>query len=354
MPRPGWYNDNSNRAFPFVEGTVGIPLASGPITSMVNLPDYFIVDCGFVLGNESGYVEGEHFIYLYQVSRSGAVVQFDFRSTDPEMASFGLKFTRNITTDIEYTLEYLDSDAPEDPVSVSDSTSETPPECRPPFWSGYLITGDMDLIAADIADGDSITAAVSTTPAQGFVEPALIQSLAGSGAGVISVGLANTDRTRVIFDEADVCYPERPQWDFDTDCGTDSEGRRISCTYEYTRCLTGDIRFQPGYNMSIAANPTTNTILFSPIVGAGEGEPCEEVKLFPSETGPIDAANGLLEGGPLCNELLRSFNGHGGPLLQLRAGTGVVITADPDNNKVVIDLNLNNLDLCQFSEYSIG
>ena len=234
MPRPGWYNDNSNRAFPFVEGSVGIPLASGPITNMINLPDHFVVDCGFVLGSESEYVEGEHFIYLYQVSRSGNVVQFDFRSTDPEMAAFGLKFTRNIATDTEYTLEYLDSDAPSDPVSIS--TSETPAECRDPFWSGYLITGDMDLIAEDIADGASITAAVSSTPAQGFVEPALIQSLAGAGSGVISLGLANTDRTRVIFDEDDACYPERPQWDFDTNCGTDSEGRRIPCTYELMVC----------------------------------------------------------------------------------------------------------------------
>jgi len=354
MPRPGWYNDNSNRAFPFVEGTVGIPLASGPITSMVNLPDYFIVDCGFVLGGDSDYIEGENFIYLYQVSRSGNVVQFDFRSTDSEMAGYGLKFTRNVVTDIEYTLEYLDSDTPADPVSESDSTSETPLECRSPFWSGYLITGDMDLIAADIADGASITAPISATPAQGFVEPALIQSLAGSGSGVISIGLANTDRTRITFDEDNVCYPDRPQWSFETNCGTDSEDRPIPCTYEYTRCLTGDIRFQPGYNVAIAANPTTNAILFSPVVGAGDGEPCEEVKLFPSETIPIDAPNGLLEGGPLCNELLRSINGHGGPLLQFRAGTGVVITADPDNNKVVVDLNLNNLDLCQFSEYSIG
>jgi hypothetical protein len=346
MPRPGWYNDNANRTFPFVEGTAGIPY-SGTLSEMVNLPDYFIVDCGFIMGPESAYVEGNHFIYLYRVARSGNVVEFEFRSTDPIMATTGLKFTRTVT-DEDYTLEYLDSDSPDDPVSESDSDTES---CEKPFWSGYLITGDMSLVGEAIADSVSIT---SSGIDEGFVEPTLIQNLAGSA--VVSIGLANTDRTRVVFEGGteNPCYAERPQWDFNTDCGTDSEERPIRCTYEYARCLTGDVRFQPGYNMTIAASPSTNTILFSPIVGAGEGEPCEEVKLFPTETPPIDATNNVLEGSILCNELLRSINGHGGPLLQFRAGTGVVIIPDPDNSKIVIDINLNNLDLCQFSEYSIG
>jgi len=344
MPRPGWYNDNANRTFPFVEGTAGVPY-TGTLSNLVNLPDYFIVDCGFVLGPESTYEEGSHFIYLERLSRTGDVVTFEFRSTDSGFGEYPLIFTRNVA-DGEYALEYMDSDAPTDPVSESDSAQE---ECRQPFWSGYLVTGDMGLIADAIADGVAIS---RPSDSVGLVEPALIQNL--SGAEVVSVNLANTDRTRVLFDEDDACYPERPQWDFNTDCGTDTEGRRIPCTYEYARCLTGDVRFQPGYNMSVTANPTTNTITFTPMVGAGEGEPCEEVKLFPTETGPTGASNSLLEGGPLCNELLRSINGIGGPLLQFRAGTGVVITPDPDNNKIVVDLNLNNLDLCHFSEYSIG
>ena len=98
----------------------------------------------------------------------------------------------------------------------------------------------------------------------------------------------------------------------------------------------------------------TNTIIFSPIVGAGDGEPCQEVKLFPEETPPIDATNNLLEGGFLCNQLIRAVNGLGGPVLNIVAGNGVSITPDPDNCTLVIDVNLNDLDLCGFSTYSIG
>lgn len=328
MPRPGWYNDNENRTFPFQNNTAGLPYV-GTLTNVKNLPDYFIVDCGFTIGSEADYVEGENFVYLYKVSRSGSVISFEFRTTDSEMADTPLVFTRDISDDI-YSLEYLDSDAPPDPGSESESYDV---ECRQPFWSGYLVTGDMTLIAGDIADGASITN--STEDAK--VELALVQNL--SGTAIFSMQLANTDRTRVTG--AEEC--DDPTWPFTT-----------GETYETARCLVGDVRFKEGYNISISTNPVTNTITFSPVVGAGEGEPCEEVKLFPEETPPIDSTNNLLEGGPLCNELIRAVNGIGGPVLNIFAGNGVSITPEPDDCTLVIDVNLNDLDLCGFSTYSIG
>ena len=191
----------------------------------------------------------------------------------------------------------------------------------------------MSLIAAAIADGASVTNAYQ----DGQVELALVQNL--SGTAVFSLNVANADRTRV--SGADGC--DNPEWPFTT-------GK----VYESARCLTGDVRFKEGYNISITTNPVTNTIIFSPIVGAGDGEPCQEVKLFPEETPPIDATNNLLEGGFLCNQLIRAVNGLGGPVLNIVAGNGVSITPDPDNCTLVIDVNLNDLDLCGFSTYSIG
>ena len=64
--------------------------------------------------------------------------------------------------------------------------------------------------------------------------------------------------------------------------------------------------------------------------------------------------NSLLEGGPVCKEVARSINGVGGPILYFVGGQGVSIIPDPDRNKVTIDVNLTNMDLCQYSTYSIG
>jgi len=179
-----------------------------------------------------------------------------------------------------------------------------------------------------------------------IVEPSLVQNL--SGTQLSSLSLANDDRTRA----TSPCIPEEDQYEWPFAILPEGE------SYEIKRCITGDVRFKPGYNVSISVDQNTNTILFGVGVGTGEGTPCEEVKVFPTEVGPLAAStpfsNSLLEGGPLCNELVRSINGMGGPLVQIQGGQGVIIIPDPGENKIIIDVNLNNMDLCAFSTYSIG
>lgn len=354
MARPGWYNDNVNRTFPFMTGTVSKPIPPSGVSSpydIMYLPDYVIADCGFTLGTQSEYVEGTDIVYLTRVERTGSLFVFTFNASDEGTSPYVLTFTRAIDADL-YELSYSDSDFPHLADSISDSV---PVDCRKPFWSGYLVTGDMERLATELSDGQSFVRNTDTPSLWGGrVEPALVQNL--SNTIVNSLGLGNGDRTRAKAPTN--CDPYA--WPFPTDCGDDP------CVYVQTDCVTGDIRFEPGYNMAIASNVSTNTITFSIQNNAGKGAPCDQttggeyngVPLFPGESLPEDSSgvptSSVFGGGPLCNELIRSINGSGGPLFQFKAGQGVVITPKPAEHKIVIDVDLNSLDLCQFSEYSIG
>jgi hypothetical protein len=336
MARPNFFNDNRNRTFPFQQGTAGISTpASGSVT-MHQLPDEFIVDCGFVMGPESGFLEDEHTIFLYKISRASLnVFLFEFRSDASELAATPLIFSRNLSA-ADYTTEFLESDIPEyiplsQSVSLSLSESQAA-ECGEPFWSGYLVTGSMQAIVARLSIGDTI---IRTSPAETIIEPALIQNL--NESQVVSVNIANGDRTRAL--RPDYCPPN--EWNFNT-----------GEIYVNRKCLQGDVKLRAGYNISLNQIALSNTIQLSASVNAGLGEPCEEVKLFPGETPPIGAPNNLLAGDFYCNEVLRAINGLQGPNLVIFAGSGVSITADQPTNTVLIDVDLVDLSACTFSAVS--
>lgn len=337
MPRPNFFNDNINRTFPFQKGTAGVDTPpSGPVT-MLQLPDDFIADCGFVMGPESGFVEGVHSVFLYKISRLNAArLDFEFRSDAPNLVDTPIIFSRD-TSDPLYTREFVDSDIPNPfpaSQSLSLSLSESIPdtECGEPFWSGYLVTGRLEQIVSRLGIGETITRASSD---EAIVEPALIQNLDQSQ--LVSINVANADRTRALR-PAD-CPPN--EWPFPT-----------GIIYVNQECLQGDLRLRAGYNMSISQNNLSNTIQFTAGINAGLGEPCEQIPLFPEETPPIGAENNLLAGDYYCNEVLRTVNGLAGPSLTLFAGSGVAITADNDNNKLIVDINLSDLSLCTYSAVS--
>lgn len=334
MPRPNFFNDNINRTFPFKWATAGVATpASGPVT-MLELPDEFIADCGFIMGPESGFEEGTHSIFLYQITRvSSTEIVYEFRSDAPKLANVPLIFTRN-STDAIYTSEFAESAVPEIvPIDLSISGSLAPEvSCGEPYWTGYLVTGPMAAVTARLSVGDSIT---RTSSSETLVEAALIQNL--NNNQLVSLSIANADRTRAI--RPDNCPPN--QWPFPT-----------GIIYVNSECLQGNLRFRSGYNMSVSQNNLTNTLQFSASVNAGAGEPCGEVKLFAAETPPEGATNNLLEGDYYCNEVLRSVNGLQGPNLTFFAGNGVAITSDEENNKLIVNINLQDLSLCTYSMVS--
>ena len=96
--------------------------------------------------------------------------------------------------------------------------------------------------------------------------------------------------------------------------------------------------------VKIDQNAFDNSITITPRVGAGEGQPCDEVPLTAAETAP--AGSTLLSGGPTCNEVIRTINGIPGPHYTILAGTGVTVAADTtDTHRLNVDPHLLGLEL---------
>lgn len=334
MARPDFFNENENRTFPFKVRSAGIGTPSSGVFTMLQLPDDVIVDCGFIMGPESGFVEGVHTVFLYKISKvSSTQINYEFRCDAPDLVDAPLIFVRQVS-DSDYTTTFQESDVPEYlPLSQSESLSLSESEfdivCGEPFWSGYLATGSVSSLSSRLSVGTTIT---RSSDSETLVNEGLIQNLNQSQA--VSLNVANSDRTRAIRPEG--CPAN--EWPFTT-----------GEIYINKECMQGDIVFSAGYNFSLSQVDSNNTVQFGAVLNAGAGLPCEELKLFLAETPPAGATNDLLEGDFYCNEALRTINGLQGPNLTFFAGTGVAITQDDSTSTIVIDVNLVSLSLCTFS-----
>jgi hypothetical protein len=329
MPKIGWYNDNANRSYPFIRETVDEqPLAVPP--TIENLPDAVIVDCGFIMGLQSGFDSALHDVFLQEIRREGSTFIYEFMSDAPELAGQTLLFSREAGSE-DYQVEHVDGfNDPATSVSDSVSESESESDClEEPLWSGFLVTGKMSVLESLLPGDDSIERVDNGAT----VEPALIQSLVT--AYIDSFNLANNDRTRVTA--AENCPPVT--WPHSTDQ-----------IFTHQACMRGPVRLKPGFNAEVAQSTIDNEMVISADVGIGEGEPCEQVPLFDGESPPVGGDSQLLEGGPLCNETIRSINGTGGRITSLLAGRGVTITPFPAINKLVVDVNMAGLAICYEAE----
>ena len=308
MPAPSWFNENENRAYPFT-------------VAAANPPEPLVVDAGFVAYAKSRFETAAHSVRLAAVRRQGAYFYLDFTSDAPELFGTSLTFSRHVT-DGDFAAEFVDSG--ESGLSASSesgsrsASQENRDLCNEPLWSGFLVTGRMAAFEELLpADGEVAYGAQ--------VEPALVQNLAE--AFVSKFALANADRTRVT-----------PP----TDCEGETPADGVMHVNRY--CVVGDVVFVPGYNANVRQSAQDNSITLGAAVGDGAGEPCDTVPLTRTEQPP--AGSSLLEGGPRCNETVRSVNGVGGPQLNLLAGRGVTITSVPDENRVIINVNMSGLALC--------
>lgn len=319
MPTTDFFNVNAHRSYPFLALTTGLPV-DGPLT-LNQLPWPVIVDAGFTAGPRSRFVADEHEIYLHRIARSGDVFTFEFRSDAPELIDVPLIFTR-ILGDETNSTEYLDSG--DEGFSESGSESTDLSHCDDPLWAGYLVTGDLTYLDAFLSGDGEVTAGDVIVA----VEPVTIINLAASY--VTSLSLANADRTR--NESPDDC-PEA-EWPYP-----------VGAVFINRRCIVGEtIVIKPGFNASVRQNEADNSITIGAVVGGGEGQPCDEVPLFDAEESP-DGSN-LLAGGPRCNEVVRSLNGVGGPIIRVTSSHGANIIALPEENKLVIDLNMSGLSIC--------
>lgn len=304
MANTNLYNLNSNRDYPFVRFESFIPVSA-------------IVSCGFILGPSTGFVAGEHSVYLSAVSRDGSNLYFDFQSDAPGLSGRYLRFARHVS-DPRYLIEYSDSDSHQ-PFSFSTSLSESDCGYVDDFL-GYLVTGELEELVASLADDQAVIGRAT-------VEPSLLQVTIDAFAR--SVNVSNGDRTR--YESSDGCRDQC--WPFG-----------LQAMYVQSTCLSGPLRFKPGYNCAIRQNVIDNSLTFDATVGAGLGEVCAQPTLFDGETTP-DNSN-FLEGGPGCGDVVRSINGIGGRMVSVLGGLGVSVTSQPSNSRLVVDVNTHDMVVC--------
>jgi hypothetical protein len=298
MPRPGFYNDNEYRAYPFV-------YSAGAAET---LPNSLIVDVGIIAGLDAQFDAGQHSVWLHSLQRDGDTITFAFATDAPGAAGNLLTFSRAVSAE-RWELEYAEAASNGD--------------CAPaPTWEGFLVTGDVAAFAENFENGDSVT----FTAADHQLEPARVQNLAKSYLNSINVG--NYTRTTV---------PE---------CGTTNDPARPIVLN--TRCVTGDIRFMAGYQCSLAQIDRVNEINISGsktdglAIDAGFCAAGSEVPLFAGE--PLAPGSQFYSGGPACNELISSINGLEGSNINLSAGAGVRITTS--GNKITVAQNTSAQNNC--------
>ena len=298
MPRAGFYNDNEYRRYPFTPAAVNADA----------LPDDLIVDCGFIMGLDSGFDAAVHTVYLHQVRKTSTQIEFEFRTTAPNAADTSLVFTRPFDAE-EWATEFADA-VPADT------------ECaEEPLWEGFMVSGVMAPTVAALSVGGSLTFTATRV-----VEPARVQSLVKSYLRSVNIG----NYPRII---APPCI--------------DGEPAILPVSNEIivnATCIKGNIRFKPGFNCAINQYDYANRITIGAQRGANtendpNGELCQygsEIKLYNDEQPPIinvetGARSKFLSGGPACDEVITGINGLGAPDVKIVGGAGIQVLPDPVN-----------------------
>jgi hypothetical protein len=326
MPRPGFYNDNEYRAYPFVHKDTVIVSAYGELpvagvkdavyitrdtdkkyywtgqayveitNTTATIQNSVVVDAGFIMGLDARFNPNQHSIWLSAINKTGSTFEFVFRTNATPVT---LSFFRNAAT-AEWINEYAESAPdPDNPCATE------------PVWSGFLATSNLSAMPA-AANTQFIQNAYQ-------IEPALIQNL--DKGYLRSISLGNYQRVKV------------PPCDV-----TNANNNRPIVLN--ARCLKGDIRLKEGYNCLITQTDRSKELLITAAVGSGiaadTNELCQhggEVPLYPDE--PSDEVTGFFSGGPACNQLVSTINGLGGPNVNIIGGPGVNILINDDGALVV-------------------
>jgi hypothetical protein len=306
MPRAGFYNDNEYRQYPFV------------FAKPDSLPTDLIVDCGFIMGLDSGFDAEVHFVYLYQIRKTSTQIECEFRTTAPNAAGSSIVFSRDFDAE-EWSTEFASAE-----VADIDCAAE-------PLWEGFMVSGIMATTVNLLPTADNITF-VTTAPfaANRVVEPARVQSLVKTYLRSVSLG----NYPRVI---APPCV------EGESGIVAPSEVIVVNAT-----CLKGNIRFKPGFNCAIRQYDSANRITIATQKGANTaddptGELCQygsEIKLLPSEQPPIinlatGARSKFLSGGPACDEVITGINGLGAPDVKIVGGAGIQVVVDPGSDHTI-------------------
>lgn len=302
MARPGFYNDNEYRVYPFVYKN-----------NLVTLPDTAIADAGFIMGLDCFFDDATDTVWLSSAAISGDNVSLVFRTN---AVNTPLVFTFPATTE-EWTTVFAETGP-----AATDCAEE-------PIWSGFIVVGRLNELLA------LLTVAPKTfLPNEYQVEPARLQNL--NKAYVRSISVGNYSRLMV------------------PDCVDDPDVTVIRLTdrtiIKNATCLKGPLLLKEGYNCRITQTDRDSTLSVAAdrekSIGTVDTELCEnngEIPLLPNEQPP--AGSKFLSGGPACNELIFTLNGVGGSNVNIIGGKNIIIGGPGDDdptNTIKIALN-NNL-----------
>ena len=328
MSRPGFYNDNEYRAYPFIYNSAAD-----------TIPTNVIVDAGFIMGLDAYYDEKTDYIWLERVQRicvTGRTdFKFVFRATGVSQPIIFGRAAPNVGTPptIEWATEYAES--------VDDAAS-----CgTDPIWSGFMVTGRLTELAANMVeqfgapntDSGAVTHELVFANNAYRVEPGRVQNLRKAYLRSVSVG--NYRRVTV-----PVC---------------DNSGVSVlpnKTVIVNKECMSGDLLFREGYNCQIIQKTRNNSINIGAVKGGGTAEDsalCEnsgEIPFTPNEEKPLEvaAANGkpevrskFLSGGPACKDLIFTINGIGGSNVNLIGGVNFSMRGPDEGETATLHLNMN-------------
>lgn len=341
MPRPGFYNDNEYRAYPFINKTVvtvttaeNLPTEGSTqkiyVTTTTNkkyywtgdayveitsatpqIPNSVVVDAGVVMGLDADFDAEVHSVWLAQVQLVGGALKFTFATDAPAATGTPLVFSRSPQANTWET-EFAETG----------TAIGTAPCATEPIWEGFLTTGTLAGFAANLTAGQTVT----FTKNQHQLEPARIQNLAKSYLRSISLG--NFARTKVPA------------------CDTvNTLDRPIVLNVQ---CVTGAVRLKEGYHCSITQTDRANELIVSAGVNSGlatDEELCaagSEIPLYAGEAIPEDSK--FYGGGPTCAELITTINGLNGKYINIVGGAGVQIGTS--SHKITVALNTNSQNNC--------
>lgn len=340
MSRQGLYFDNMFRAYPFIDGAIGMAL-----------PDETIVDFKCFINSEAGFVAGTHSVWLYAVKRTQTHIVFSFACDSPALSDKVLSF--HIPADSEelaYTFSELQpisyacvnpqSSSSESIGVVQSSSSTSEPYSTASdhiIWDGFIVIGNLTSLLESMEIADCMTDSEGYTK----VEPTLIIDL--QSAMVRFVNIANKLPTTVTAAEG---------------CSDGLEQSYDIITYH--RNITGDIRFVNGYSCNVALSAPDNSVVFTATTDAAvKGQFCGHEELtqikYKSELIPgvkfgdehvIPYDSELYSGGPTCRDTLKSINGVGGRRLWILAGRGIELTESQEEYLISISATLSGLAVC--------
>lgn len=328
MPLTGFYNENENRDWPFLDRPGPLDYTDPDeetegFLPLVEIPQEAIVDFGAIMAVDSEFdASSDHYVYLRRIARDGTTVVYDFRTNAPGAAGERCIFRRDLG-DEEFLCEWVDSEPITDDSGFSSSSSAAVVVCTEVRkWQAFLVTGRFLALEEALADGAEITFPRGLWQ----VEPSRIQNL--SDSYVRSLNIANFDRIRASGTE---------------EC--DSLGGDTRETIVQDTCVQGPVRFKEGYNCAIRQESRSNTLFFGAGVGAGLGEPCGEIPLTDDEEAPEGSP--FLSGGPSCRQLVTAINGVTGRNLVIVGGPGFqVAPSEDDEHTLIIDRNLADFAAC--------